>query len=154
MKEKNKKLSLQQLDSKLKQFSVIGDFEKPEEGWIMTIRKALGMNIQQLAKRVGKKLVTVREFEIREATDQIRIGTLKEIADALDCELVYTLVPKRGSLEKMVEERAQEVAKKLVAKDPEIRKIKDKPKKERAIKKAASVKAEELKNERPKFLWD
>ena len=40
--------------------------------------------------------------------------TLVRVADALECELVYALVPRRGSLEEIVNSRARKVATSLV----------------------------------------
>lgn len=154
MKEVRKKLTLEQLDQKLKQLSVLKDYDMPEGGWIYTVRKALNMSLAQYGRKIGKTLVTVREFELREANNQIRLGTLIEAAEALDCKLVYTLIPKDGSLDKMVEKRAQIVAKKMLAKDPAIKKIKGKEKKEKAIKKMMGEKTGQLKKELPKDLWD
>jgi predicted DNA-binding mobile mystery protein A len=37
----------------------------------------------------------VRKLEQAEAADAITLGTLRRAAEALDCELQYTLVPKR-----------------------------------------------------------
>ena len=37
----------------------------------------------------------VRKLEQAEATDAITIGTLRRVAEALDCELQYALVPRR-----------------------------------------------------------
>lgn len=37
----------------------------------------------------------VRKLEQAEAADAITLGTLRRVAEALDCELQYTLVPRR-----------------------------------------------------------
>ena len=48
-------------------------------------------------------------MEKSEAAAKIRIETLRRAADALDCNLVYALVPRQG-LQHVVEERARNIA--------------------------------------------
>jgi predicted DNA-binding mobile mystery protein A len=63
----------------------------------------------QLAKRLGRKPQTALDLQEREAAETIQLNTLREMAEALDCELVYAVVPKI-SLANMVEARARAVA--------------------------------------------
>jgi predicted DNA-binding mobile mystery protein A len=46
-------------------------------------------------------------LERSEAEYRITLGSLREAADALGCELVYALVPKSGSVQEIPEERAR-----------------------------------------------
>ena len=48
-----------------------------------------------LASRLEITASGVRKLEQAEATDAITLGTLRRVAEALDCELQYTLVPRR-----------------------------------------------------------
>lgn len=89
-----------------------GEFQRartPARGWIRTIRDALGMTQQQLAKRLGVNQKSVHAMEVAEAGGKIRLETLSRAADALGCDLVYVLVPRRP-LQDVVEDRAREVA--------------------------------------------
>ena len=82
---------------------------RPRGGWIRAIRVALGMTVQQLAQRAGISQPSVSQMEKSEAAGRIRLDTLQRIADALDCELVYALVPRRP-LSEVVSERRKKVA--------------------------------------------
>jgi hypothetical protein len=42
-----------------------------------------------------------------EAEYSISLGNLREAAEALGCELVYAIVPKNGSIEELVQQRAR-----------------------------------------------
>ena len=82
---------------------------RPPRGWIRAIREALGMTTRQLGKRMGVKQSTAAGFEKAEVDNGITLGTLERAAHALDCRLVYALVP-RTSLESQVENRARAMA--------------------------------------------
>jgi predicted DNA-binding mobile mystery protein A len=75
-------------------------------GWTRAVREALGMTTAQLAKRLGVKQPSVVAIEQSEAKGTIELTTLRRIAVALDCTLVYAFVPNKP-LEAMVRERAR-----------------------------------------------
>ena len=77
----------------------------PVRGWIKAIREALGMTALQLAKRLNVKQPSIVALEQSEAKGTIELATLRRVAEALDCRLVYALVPNKP-LEQTVGERA------------------------------------------------
>ena len=66
----------------------------PTKGWINTIRKALGMSAAQLAKRLGVTRAAVYKLEEREASRSITLKQLDKAANELDCDVIYTLIPR------------------------------------------------------------
>jgi len=100
-----------QLDKRLNTLRNLDTFMRPSVGWIKAIRKALGMTTAQLAKIIGVSQPRAFAIEKAEKDRSITLESLERAAHALDCELVYTLVP-RIPLNKLVEERAQIVASK------------------------------------------
>lgn len=110
MKNKNK-LARIKLDSKFNKFRTL-DFEIPKQGWVKAIREALGLTTTQLAKKLGVKQPRVFKIEKEEAS--LSLNSLQEVADALDCKLVYSLVPKT-SLEEMAYNQARKKAMKIMA---------------------------------------
>lgn len=105
----DKKLLREQLDnklSKLREFSVQG---LTSIGWIKTIREALGMTSKDLASRVGVNQSRIIHMEQAEVDGNIKISTMKKVADALEMDFVYALVP-RTSLNDMVKEQARLLA--------------------------------------------
>ncbi|MCX5946566.1 MAG: mobile mystery protein A [Cyanobacteria bacterium] len=68
---------------------------RPPAGWLRAIREALGMTSAVLAGRLGVTASGARKLEQAEAIDAITLGTLRRVADALDCDLQYALVPRR-----------------------------------------------------------
>ena len=86
---------------------------RPAAGWLRSIRKALGMTTRQLARLVGVAQGTVVDAEAAEGRGNITLATLRRYAAALDCELVYALVPRRP-LQTTLEERADRIAREQV----------------------------------------
>lgn len=82
---------------------------RPPRGWVRAIREALGMTAAQLARRLSIAQPSVVGLEQAEASKSITLETLERAARALDCTLVYALVP-RQPLDALVQERAREVA--------------------------------------------
>ena len=81
-------------------------YAPPVRGWIKAIREPLGMSTAQLARRLKIKQPSLVELEQSEAAGTIELRTLRRVAAALDCTLVYALVPNKP-LETMVRDRAR-----------------------------------------------
>lgn len=105
---KEKLTTLRQLDRRLLQVKEAG-FLVPKQGWVRTIRKALGMTIKQLAKRLQVDPSRVVKIETSEIEDAVTLRTLKSVATAFDCRLVYGFVP-RQTFEEMLLKRAKQLA--------------------------------------------
>ena len=94
-----------QIDKRLKAWGPATQYATPVRGWIKAIREAVGMTSAQLAARLGLKQPSVIAIEQSEARGSIQLATLRRVAQALDCTLVYALVPNK-SLEATVRDRA------------------------------------------------
>ena len=108
-----------QLDRRFKQVSRTSDLlHTPREGWVRTLRQALRMTLKDLANRMGVTEGTVRYIERAEIKRTITLELLSRAADALDCELVYVLIP-RSSLEdtfqRQIRRRARSDARRTAA---------------------------------------
>ena len=71
------------------------------------------MSAAELAERMDATQQNVSELERNEMRETIKLDTLRRAAAALDCELVYALVP-RTTLEDSVRERALTKARALL----------------------------------------
>ena len=154
MKDINRKLMIEQLDKKLLKFASIESGFTPRNGWINAIRKALNMSLVQFAKILKKSSPTVKELEEREAEKNITLKKLAEAGEALNLRLVYGFVAKEGSLEKMIEKRAYQLAEEIVMRTSHTMKLEDQENSEERIKKAIKDREDKIKNELPKYLWD
>jgi predicted DNA-binding mobile mystery protein A len=111
MRAPERAIARKSLDKRLSSLANREAFAHPTRGWIKAIREALGMTTAQLAKRLGVAQPTVVGLEGAEASKAISLKTLERAARALDCTLVYALVPRK-SLESLVQERAHQAARK------------------------------------------
>jgi predicted DNA-binding mobile mystery protein A len=93
------------LDERLTQFGPAERYRPPNRGWIRAIREALGMSTAQLAKRLGVRQPSIIDLERSEEKGSIELATLRRVAEALDCTLVYALVPNQP-LETTIRARA------------------------------------------------
>jgi predicted DNA-binding mobile mystery protein A len=84
-------------------------YAPPVRGWIKAIRDALGMTTAQLAERMGIRQPSVVALEQSEVRGTIELATLRRVAEALDCTLVYALVPNQP-LDTTIRERARAFA--------------------------------------------
>jgi predicted DNA-binding mobile mystery protein A len=94
------------LDQRFKELRPVERYASPVRGWIKAVREAIGMTTKQLAKRLGVKQPSVVAMEQSEVKGTIELATLRRVAEALDCSLVYALVPNKP-LEAIVRDRAR-----------------------------------------------
>ena len=102
-------LQIQQMNALLETWRTAQLSARPRSGWVRAIRESLGMSAAAFARRLGMTPVGVRKLESAEASDAITLASLRKLAQALDCELQYALVP-RNSLLQQVRDRAEMVA--------------------------------------------
>jgi predicted DNA-binding mobile mystery protein A len=78
-------------------------------GWISYMRNALGLTLSDLSKLLGQSIPTVAQAEKREVEGKITLQTLEKIAEAMECELVYSFVPKK-EIKTFIKDKAREKA--------------------------------------------
>lgn len=149
-----KSLQIQQLNSKMQAFTGPAKAGMPPTGWIKAIRVAIGMSLQQMGNRLSITKQSMQDIEKREKEGTITLNALKDAAAALDMQLVYGFVPKDGTLEKMIDRKAKELAARIVLRTSNTMKLEDQGNTDTRIKKAIEEKAAVFKNELPKILWD
>ena len=154
MKNTKHRLLIEQVDQKLAGFKHLKTVVVPQNGWVNTIRIALKMSLRQLGNRLGITYQSVKEIEQREANGTITLKTLREVGNALDLKLVYGFVPKNGSIEKIIEERALELARQIVMRTSHTMKLEDQENSKNRINKSIKNKVEEITDTMPKYLWD
>jgi len=154
MHSSNRRLQIEQLDKKLGRLRVLKEIELPPNGWINAIRIALNMSLVQLGKKLGITSVSVKEMEGREQNMSITLKKLIEAGEALDLQFVYGFVPKHGSIEKMIEARAHEVAHNVVLRTSQTMKLEDQENSQARLQNAIRERAETIRREMPKYLWD
>jgi predicted DNA-binding mobile mystery protein A len=69
--------------------------------WVRAVRQAVGMPAVEFARRMGVQEREVYRMERAEAKSRIELGSLRRAAEALDCELIYAVTPRKGTLGEM-----------------------------------------------------
>jgi predicted DNA-binding mobile mystery protein A len=82
---------------------------RPQRGWLRAMREALAMTTRQLAQRMGKVQSAVVDMEKSEAREAISLTSLRQAAEAMDCVLVYAIIPKEP-IDDILRARATNVA--------------------------------------------
>jgi predicted DNA-binding mobile mystery protein A len=115
-KQKLKKLRRGQLDQLYKTLGTLSRADMPSGAWIRDVRGALGMSATQMARILEIAPPTLKKLETSESKHTIEIKTLERLAAAMNCRLVYAIVPEPGfgSLEAILKKRARDVAAKIV----------------------------------------
>jgi predicted DNA-binding mobile mystery protein A len=106
----NRKIARQALETRLRAIRrVAPSLTPPSGGWLKAVRTALGMSGRQFAARLEVSPPTANGIEKSESRGTATLDTLRRAAAALDCTLVYALVPN-GDLETIVQQRARSLA--------------------------------------------
>lgn len=108
----------------------------------------------QLARRLGRKAPqTIEDMQEYEVTETIKLRTLRELADALGCRLVYALVPTK-SFDEMRRDQAQRVAARLLKTASHSMRMEDQGVSAKEEERELERQVRRLLSGNPKKLWD
>jgi predicted DNA-binding mobile mystery protein A len=148
------KLLIEQLEQKLQPFSETSKVLVPERGWVNTIRTALNMTMAQLGTKLNITRQGVKKIEESEANGAITLNSLKDVATAMDLKLVYAIVPINGTINDLVQIKAEKLARKIVLRTNQNMKLENQGIGDEKIAKIIKELANEIKREMKKSLWD
>ena len=123
MRNTSGNLRPQQLDRTLESFRAAQALPRPQKGWIRAMRELMGVSAGEVGRILGTSRQLPLQFEKAEADDSITLKSLRSVANAMDCDLVYALVPRAGS---MREDRTRAEIRKSVHKVEHSRALKGK----------------------------
>jgi predicted DNA-binding mobile mystery protein A len=104
------------IETKIRPWIAMRADQMPRSGWIKAVRGALGMNTRQLAERVGVGQSNITRIEKREPSGKVTLERLATIAQAMNCKLIYAIVPsdRFADLDAIIDEQARALAELLV----------------------------------------
>ena len=147
-------LRIQQLEEAVAPFREVSDIAPPVGGWVSAIREALGMTNIQLAKRLGRKAPqTIEDMQQSEAAGTIKLESLRKLAEAMGCRLVYAVVPVKP-LDEMRKERAEAIARKTLERVANSMKLESQDVGSKAEQRALERQVAKLLTGNPKRIWD
>jgi predicted DNA-binding mobile mystery protein A len=139
-----------QLDERFRELGPPKRYTLPVRGWIKALREALGMSTAQLAKRLGIRQPSLVALEQSEAKGTIELATLRRVAEALDCTLVYALLPNKP-LETTLRDRARAFARRRRAPVEHSMLLED----QKVTAKDSEARLDEIMREtNPRLFWD
>ena len=153
MDAKHKKLAREQLDETLKRLEPLKTGTPPRKGWIRAVREALGMTGEQLGKRLQVNKQRVSRIEQDETLGNVTLKTLRQVAEALECTLVYGFVPK-DSLNHTVRRQAKVLAQKRFARSHHMMRLEKQELNNEEKEKAYQDLVRDILETMPKSLWD
>lgn len=145
---------IEQLDQKLQPFSETRKVLVPERGWVKTVRTALNMTMAQLGTKLNMTRQGVNRIEESETNGTITLNSLNDVAKAMDLKLVYALVPRDGTINDLIQIKAEELAKKIVLRTNQNMKLENQGIGDEKLAETIKELAEEIKNEMRRSLWD
>lgn len=92
----------------------VGSLKIPREGWLTTMRKALGMSAPQLARRAGVTKAAIYQTERKEREGGITIRQMEKLAKSLGGRFVYAIALDDGDVSHHVRVQARAKAETIV----------------------------------------
>jgi len=131
----------------------LADTKIPPEGWLASVRKAMGMSGPQLAKRLKLTKAAIYQAERNELEGAISIKQLQKLARSMNSQLVYAIIPDKP-VNEIVFDQAKMKAETLVQQASIHMGLEKQSLTEEQIQKEIIRIAKELANEMPSDLWD
>ena len=154
MKTPLKLLHLRQIEERTLPWRPLVTQRPPRGGWIQVIRKALGMTTSQLAHRLGiGTRQGVVDLERRERGGNVTLATLAKAAEAMECDLVYAVVP-RVPLPEMLRNRARAIAAERLGRVAHSMKLEEQPVTSEEHDRQVDDLAAEILRDSARVLWD
>jgi predicted DNA-binding mobile mystery protein A len=96
MKQNYQFIRLKYLDNLNKKIEPLRSEQVPPQGWLRIVREGLGLSLRAVAEKLDATPQTVHAFERREAAGTLTLANLRKTAAAMNCEVVYFLVPEEA----------------------------------------------------------
>lgn len=143
------------IDKKVRRWIDLRGDGVPRSGWIKAVRGALGMNARQLAERVGVEQSNITRLEERESSGNVTLQRLARVAKAMDCRLVYAIVPNDGftNLEDIIEARAKAFAQQIVRRTEHSMRLEKQGTSDQELTREIDNLAKELKSKMDPRIW-
>jgi predicted DNA-binding mobile mystery protein A len=145
-------LRLEQVEEALKPYRKVRGIPVPSGGWLRSVREALGLTVRQQAARLGIAAATLHKSEQSEADERISLAQLRKLAEGLDCELVYGLLPRKP-LTQVVQEQATRIARSEILGVAHSMSLEDQRPSEGYVRKQLDQRCAELLSGKRSELW-
>jgi transcriptional regulator with XRE-family HTH domain len=93
--------------------------------WVRDMRRALGIGLAALGDETQVSRKTLYLAEEKEETGAITIAELEALAAAMECKLVYAIVPEQGTVAELAERRKEHPRKTRTQREKEDKEYKE-----------------------------
>jgi predicted DNA-binding mobile mystery protein A len=153
MKYWDRKTICEQLDKKLEPLRAVSESGIPPQGWIKSIRGALGISSRQLGKKAGIDQSRVSRLENAEKNGNLKLSSLQKIAKAMNMKLVYGFVSE-STLEQVLRDQAKRIILKRMKRLNDTMRLEKQTLSGEEQNKAINNMIDKILIEQPKDFWD
>lgn len=136
-----------------RQGELVKEIRQPKRGWIRQMRELLGMTIKALAQQCRLDPSTIVRLEQSEQKHSITLNSLEKLADGLNCDVKYILVP-REPIDQYLLRRAEIAARREIAKVTHTMGLEGQQPTEEQVEAQIQDLAAELLHKRSSTLWE
>lgn len=144
---------MKQLSQYLNSIESFKAVKLPAKGWVRALRDGLGMSRRQLADRLGLSTSRIQRLEEDEVSGAVTIKTLRKTAEAMDCVLVYAMIP-RESLEATIKKQANKKAIQYLQGSSHSMKLEDQAISNKANQEMLEIITNKIMSKSTRTLWD
>ena len=103
MRELGREIALRNLERQLRPYRRAVKNRPPSVGWLRALRQALAVPAGDIARYMKLSPKMVFQLERSEVKNTITLERMEEMARAMNCDLVYAVVPWERSLIEVAE---------------------------------------------------
>ncbi len=96
MESEERVMAREKLDREMRYFRIAARKASSYPQWLKRVRQALGAQATEMARDLEVNVSVIHRLEASEDRQSISLRALEKIAGAIDCQLVYAIVPREG----------------------------------------------------------
>ena len=109
MRNAERQMARRRLDRELRYFRLAAKVKNPTENLLRAVRQALGIPMAEMARAMKINPSVIFRLERSQARGKISLDAMERVAGAMECEVVYAVIPQDGkTLEQLAERRMWE----------------------------------------------
>jgi predicted DNA-binding mobile mystery protein A len=89
-------MARKKLDKELRWYRIAAREKNPTNGLLRTVRRLVNIPVAELAKTLGVDRSVLYRIERREDKGTLTMNSMYRVAEAMNCKMVYALVPLHG----------------------------------------------------------
>jgi transcriptional regulator with XRE-family HTH domain len=96
MENEERVLARERMDREQRYFRIAAKKASYSPQWLKRVRQALGVHATEMARKLDVRVSVIYRLEKSEDKKSASLRALEKVAEAMDCKLVYAIVPRGG----------------------------------------------------------